>query len=171
MANTLDTIVSKTRGVASGVKARLDGYVGIFAEIVEDHAAVRSLVERVQRDADKRAGLWPKIKTELLAHERAELRELYPVLAQHDATRMWADHHEVEASKLEEKIERLDATPFDEEIWGELFDELARALEHHVREEEDEILPIALAVIGPDKARDLGTAFTATKQRFVASVA
>jgi len=169
MANRMDAVISKTRGLARGVKARLDGVSGLFATLVEDHEEVTALIQRVQRDPEKRKGLWPKIRIELLAHERAEIRELYPVLRTYASTRAWADHHEADASKLEEMVERLDATPVDEEVWGALFDELARALSHHIQEEETEIFPLALSALGPERARELEAPFTAAKKQFAAS--
>ena len=166
----MDAVISKTRAVARGVKAALDGYVGVWRTLVEDHARVASLIEAVQRDPTKRAGLWPRIRAELLAHERAELRDVYPVLRNYDATKHWAEQHEIEARELEERIDRLDATPVEEDVWGELFDELARTISVHVREEETEIFPLASSAIGPTRSKSIGDSYDATRKRFAASV-
>jgi hypothetical protein len=166
----MDAMISKTKGVMRGVKARLDGFVGVFRTLVEDHAEVTSLIERVQRDPDKRKPLWPTIRAALLAHERAESRELYYVLRGYEATRSYVDHHEAEAKKLDEMIDRLEETPVDNEAWGPLFDELAGAIAHHIHEEESEIFPVALVALGGQRSKELDEAFTATRDRFLHSV-
>jgi len=165
MPNPMDTVISKGKGVIKSFEARLDGLRGVFRVLAQQHAEVAALIKRVEHDADKRRDLWPTIRTELLSHERAELRELYPVLRQHATTRSLADHHDADAREMEQMIARLDSLDIESEAWGVLFSELADAVAAHAGEEEQVIFPTAQEAIGEVIAEDLeGTVLAAKRQ-------
>lgn len=77
MPNRMDSMISKGAGMVKAVKARLEGLVGVFKTLAEQHGEVAALLKRLQHSPDKRSELWPEIRRELLSHERAELREVY----------------------------------------------------------------------------------------------
>jgi hemerythrin-like domain-containing protein len=145
MPNRMDSILSKGAGMMKGVKARLDGLHGVFRTLAEQHGEVSAMLKRLQDKPEKRAELWPEIRRELMSHERAEMREIYPVLRQHPQTRALAEHHDQEAAELERLIERIDAQTVD---WRTLYDELVDAVVHHANEDENEIFPKAQEAIG-----------------------
>src|ERR1700733_11384094 len=122
--NRFDSMVAHGKGAVKQFQARLEGRVGVFATLARQHGEVTALLERCRGHRDRRAGLWPEIRNQLLAHERSEMRVLYPELRLHDATRTLADHHDAEAQAIEGMIARLDAEPIDSEAWGQLFDKL-----------------------------------------------
>ena len=162
MPNRMDSILSKGAGMMKGVKARLDGLHGVFRTLAEQHGEVSAMLKRLQDKPEKRAELWPEIRRELMSHERAEMREIYPVLRQHPQTRALAEHHDQEAAELERLIERIDAQTVD---WRTLYDELVDAVVHHANEEENEIFPKAQEAIGDKAARDLEARFLAAKKQ------
>ena len=98
MPNLLDTAYSKAKGVLKRVRARRDGLRGVFTTLAEQHTEVATLLDRVEADPSKRASLWPKIRIELISHERGELRVVYPVLREHVETEQLADQHDADAS-------------------------------------------------------------------------
>ncbi len=163
MPNRMDTFVSKTKGAVKGVKARMDGLKGVFATLAKQHGEAAALLDAVLANPEKRKDLWPTIRTALLAHERAEVRELYPVLRSVAETRAFADHHDLEATAMEGMIEHLDAMEYGTDAWGDLFARLADTVKHHaVVEEEQQIFPIALDAIGEDRAKELDAKLVAT---------
>lgn len=168
MANRTDELLSKGMAKAKAVKARLSGLIGVFNKLAEQHGEVSAMLMRVKGNENKRSELWPLIRKNLLAHERAELRTVYPELAQHDMTRPMAEHHDREAGELEELIRRLDAENMKTEQWGRLFDELVQTVQHHVDEEEKSIFPKAQEVLGDARVKELEptfvTAFEQAKQ-------
>jgi hemerythrin superfamily protein len=170
MPNRMDSMVSKGMGTVKGMKARLGGLVGIFRTLAEQHGEVSALIERVRGDAAKRTELWPKIRVELISHERGEVRELYPALRNHPETQELANHHDEEARQLEQLIERLDATPIASEAWGALFGDLADVVLHHASEEETDIFPTAQKVLGKDRAKQMERAFLQAKAQVAESV-
>jgi hemerythrin superfamily protein len=161
MPNRLDSMVSKGVGKVKAVKARMAGLVGVFNTLVEQHGEVSVLLKSLQKDPEKRTDLWPEIRRELIAHERGELRVLYPELRAHVETRDFADEHDREAIELENLIERID-TALDD-TWRPLFDRLVDAVLTHTEHEETVIFPRALEVIGGDRARELDAGFRAAK--------
>jgi len=163
MANRMDSMMSKGAGVMKGVKARLEGLTGVFKTLAEQHGEVSAMLKRLQGKPEKKAELWPEIRRELLSHERAEIREVYPALRQHVQLRSLADHHDQEAADLERMIERIDAAVADE--WRPLFDQLVDTVIHHANEEENEIFPKAQEAIGEKTAKELEPRFLAAKKQ------
>ena len=166
MPNRMDSMISKGAGMVKAVKARLEGLVGVFKTLAEQHGEVAALLKRLQHSPDKRSELWPEIRRELLSHERAELREVYPVLRQYGETRVLAEHHDQEASELESLIQRLDLITTDD--WRPLFDQLVETVLHHANEEEEKIFPNAQDAIGHDAARELEQRFLSAKKQIAA---
>jgi hypothetical protein len=170
MPNRTDQILSKGMGAVKAVKATFEGLKGVFRKLAEQHGEVDALLRRVSSDADKRGDLWPKIRLELLSHERGELREVYPVLRQHLETRPFADQHDREAGELEQAIERVNMCEMSSPQWGELFDELCNLVRSHVEEEETLIFPKAQETLGDDVAKELEPKFLAAKKAVMEAV-
>jgi hemerythrin superfamily protein len=148
----------------------MEGLVGIFRTLAEQHGEVAALLKRVRGNSEKRAELWPTIRTELVSHERAEVRELYPVLRQHAETSQLAEHHDQEARELEMLISTLDATAIESVAWGQIFDRLADTIIHHANEEEEKIFPAAQKAIGEARAKELEASFLQTKKKIAEAV-
>ena len=168
MANTMDQVISKGAGLMHELKARMDGLVGVFGTLAEQHGEVKVLLKRLQDKPEKKPELWPEIRRELLSHERGELRVVYPVLRQYVQTRALAEHHDQEATEMENLIEKLElAQALD---WQALYDQLVDTVIHHAEEEEKEIFPKALDAIGDQTAKDLDERFLAAKQHAASAV-
>ena len=170
MSNQLDSIISQGAGKVSAAKARMNGLVGVFTLLCEQHGEVGNLLKRVKADPSKRADLWPKIRAELTSHEKAELRAVYPVLAENEATRGFAEQHASDAAQLTATIEHIDATNMDSSQWTQLFDQLIQMVEQHVLKEETEIFPKAQQVIGKARAREIEPHFVAAKKSAMLSI-
>jgi hypothetical protein len=170
MPTRMDSIVSKARAKARAIDASLHGLIGVFRTLAEQHGEAIALLKRVRDDPGKRIALWPKIRQELLSHEKAELREVYPVLSEHAAIRALALQHDVDASSLAMLIDRIHATEISSEEWGALFDQLTGLVEHHADMEEHEIFPHAQDAIGVERAKDIEPRFLATKKQVLASL-
>lgn len=169
MASKVDEVVSQGVGKMKAAKARVEGLVGVFNTLAEQHGEVAALLKRVQGKPEKRVELWPKIRAELISHEQSELRELYPVLRQFPATRVFADHHDAEARDMNAMIQRLDELDLHGDAWGALFDELVASVLHHATDEEEQkIFPEAQRVIGEDLAIELDAKVLAAKQQIMA---
>lgn len=170
MPSQFDTIIAKGSGLVKGLEARMHGLVGVFKALAEQHGEAGALLKRVASDDGKRAELWPKIRQALTSHEKAELRELYPVLHERAETRALAQQHDHEAGLLSTLVDRIDATAMSSPEWSRLFAQLVEMVEHHVREEEDAIFPRAQDVLGVERAKELEPRLVAAQKQIAASV-
>jgi len=165
MANPLDQIVSKGAGLAHEIKARMDGLVGVFKALAEQHGEAGALLKRAKADERKRVELWPTIRAALKAHEQAELREVYPVLREYPELRAFADRHETQASQLSQTIDQMSALDPRSSQFAALLDTLIGLVEAHVALEEEQIFPRSQEVIGDARAKDLEPNFVATAKQ------
>src|SRR4051812_33324577 len=145
MPNTVDKIASGVMGAAKDVKAGFKGLTGVFMHLMEEHGKVGALIKRVDASSDEavRAKLYPTIRTELLGHEKGELKVVYPALAEFPETAAIAAAHAQQASEMEAAIAELDALSFNSPSWAPAFERLAKLLFHHVDQEESNYFPKA----------------------------
>lgn len=164
MTNKAEEVVSKVLGGAKAAKATLEGLTGVFRHLEKEHGEVSALLLRLKSTSDPgtRRELFPTIRRELLAHERAELAELYPVLRSNPQTEAMAKEHDADAESLESAIEALTAVAVDSSNWTAALDTLIERVQHHVHEEEREYFPVAQRVF-KDRANELLERFEAAK--------
>jgi hypothetical protein len=165
MANPIDIVVAKARGFEKSMEAHRDGLLGVFQTLAKQHGEAAALIDRVRNDAGKRESLWPVIRLALITHERAELEAVYPALEVVAGLRTYVELHAIEANDLENRIMQLEGSLFGGETWMSQFDELGEAVVAHAMEEEHEIFPAALAVIGENSAKQLDDRFKAAHKR------
>lgn len=131
-------------------------------EILElQHREADKLLDTLARrgDAAGRASLFPRLLASLYSHDKAEERTFYVTLQRHreehdEVARVKQEHHEIEAW-----LSRLAITPYDDESWAPIFDELANAVRLHIEEEEGEIFQEAREAFDTEQAREMGRAF------------
>ncbi|MGE0789439.1 MAG: hemerythrin domain-containing protein [Sandaracinaceae bacterium] len=169
MPNKMEEVVSKVAGKAKRAGAAMGGLDGVFRTIVEQHGEALALLQRCKaaNEAGKRRELWKTVRSELLSHEKAELREVYPELAKHAETREIVAQHEREANELEEMIHKVDGTPVGTDTWHERIVELTAMVKQHADEEQNDFLPRAQAILGSDRAEALDRPFRQAKERLM----
>jgi len=170
MANPIDIAAAKAKAMEKSLDARRSGLVGVFQTLAKQHGEASALIERVKNNPDKREALWPRIRVELLSHEKAELKAVYPALGIHSDLREYVEQHGREAKELEQMIDRLETTSMDAAEWMSLFDTLGDTVLAHAHEEETEIFPSALETIGHDQAKKLDKDFAAAQKAIGSSL-
>jgi hypothetical protein len=165
MANPIDILAAKTKGLEKAMAARREGLVGVFRTLAKQHGEAGALIDRIKNDAGKRESLWPKLRVALMAHEHGELDAVYPALEHYHELKQFTQRHGEEAKALEATIKRLDALSIESDEWGSVFGTLADMITSHVAEEENEIFPVSLDAIGSDRAKDLDDAFKAAHKK------
>lgn len=145
MTNKIEELASKAVGTAKAAKATFEGISGVFRHLVREHGEVSALLMRLKMtsDPETRRELWPTIRRELLSHERAEMKEVYPAFRQEADTQAMATEHDDDAEGLEDAVEALNALPMDSEQWQPALTQLIELVQEHVRDEEEEYFPIA----------------------------
>jgi hypothetical protein len=161
---------STVMGAAKAAKATLENVSGVFKQLMREHGEVTALLLRVKTtsDADVRRELFPKIRQELLSHEKGELAVVYPAFRAHEDLAAYAEMHEREAGALERKIQRLTGIAYDDPAWGPVFTDLVDAVSHHVKEEESEYFPFASRILGKKVTEALTSEYKATKNAVMA---
>jgi hemerythrin superfamily protein len=164
MANTIEQLGVSALGTLKAVKAGLNGLRGVFLHLAEEHGELAALMKQLgqSRDPQLRREEYPKIRAQLLAHERAELAEVYSALDSKDTRESVALHHR-EAAELETALRALDALNPESDAWSLAFDRLFTLVEQHVEEEEQELFPKAQAAIGEEAAQALLTRYEAAR--------
>src|SRR5688572_5783073 len=120
MPNIIEEFAAQAAGKVGAVAARVKGLTGVFSKLVEQHREAAALLKRasMSQDPEKRHDLWRRIRVELLSHERAELREVYPAFQRHPELENIAQQHERLADELEASVRELDATDVSSDAWN-----------------------------------------------------
>jgi hemerythrin superfamily protein len=165
MPNRVEKAASEVMGAVKAAKATIENLHGVFKQLTREHGEVTALLLRVKMSSDVkvRRELFPKIRQELLSHEKGELTVVYPMFRQHEELAGYAEMHEREAGSLEGMITRLGSLSYEDPQWAPAFNELVSAVEHHANEEEDDFFPAANKILGKEVAEDLKTRYVAKK--------
>jgi hemerythrin superfamily protein len=135
--------------------------------IEHDHREVEQLFADFKSAADP--SIAAKICDELTKHTYGEEQAVYPVVAERlDGGKSLAKEAENEHKEARQLIGRIRNTS-DRDHLRELMTELEGAIQHHVREEEQEMLPKARRELDASELDDLGTQFEEAKQSARAS--
>jgi len=170
MPNRMDSILSTGAGKVKAFRARLAGLTGVWRTLAEQHGEVMVLMERAKASDEKFTELWPTIKRELVSHEKAEVREVFPTLRTSPITRSLADHHDAEANTLEYLVKKIDELAIGAQDRRDTFQTLIDTVGRHANEEEHEIFPKAQEAFGKEVAERLDANFKAAKKRVAEAV-
>lgn len=134
----------------------------VVDKIEHDHREVEQMFAEFKSSHDKRLAL--KICDELDKHTKAEDSAVYPVFDEelsneHDKVQEASGEHK-EARQLIGRIRNTD----DETHLADLMTQLEQAIQHHVSEEEREMLPKARQELPAEELDELGERFEEAKQ-------
>jgi iron-sulfur cluster repair protein YtfE (RIC family) len=133
----------------------------VVDKIEQDHRAVEALFAEFKRSSDRTIA--DRICDELEQHTKAEEDAVYPVmkseLRQGDEEIAEAEHEHADAKQLIAQIRATD----DQDTLVSLMGELESAIQHHVHEEESELLPQAREELPSDELEELGEKFDEAK--------
>lgn len=130
--------------------------------IEQDHREVEQLFAEFESTQDTVVAT--RICDELTKHTYGEESAVYPVIADQlsDGKKLTRDA-ENEHKEARQLIGRVRNTT-DESHLSELMSDLKQAIQHHVREEEAEMLPQARQQMGADELAEMGRAFEEAKE-------
>jgi hemerythrin superfamily protein len=111
--------------------------------ILEDHKAIKKLLEVLKDEnlerSEKEECLEEFIPL-LMQHAKSEEESLYAKMKSYETLRMHSFAGITEHALAEEMVQKINASPDDDE-WKAKVKILAESVEHHITEEEDEVLP------------------------------
>jgi hemerythrin superfamily protein len=127
--------------------------------IEHDHREVEGLFEQFKSSPSRDIAM--QICQELDAHAEAEEKVFYPVVKTEVDPEL-AHEGEEEHGEARQLVGRIKQTTDDAHL-SELVTELEQAVQHHVQEEETEMLPKAREAIEATRLSELGREFQAAK--------
>jgi hemerythrin superfamily protein len=142
--------------------------VDALALLKADHEKARKLMEELaettERGVKTREEKWTRLLKELTIHENIEEEIFYPAL--HERPRLkdivleaLEEHHLVD-----DIVEQLRDTPFDDEHWGAKFKVTKENVEHHIEEEEGPMFQEVRREFSKDELEELGSRMDASKR-------
>jgi hemerythrin-like domain-containing protein len=130
-----------------------------IAMLTADHQKVKDLFEEYDsaEESSERKTIAEQVFHELEIHTQLEEDIFYPAVAKKggDEPKKLVAEARKEHEKVKHLIASLRKLEASDEKYDELFQELMENVEHHVKEEEDELFPIAESELG-DEIEDLG---------------
>lgn len=131
--------------------------------IEQDHREVEGLFAQFKQTGD--SAIVAKICDELERHTVGEERAVYPVVeGEVPGGKKLSDEAVDEHKEARQLIGRIKNTK-DSDHLSELVTELEQAVQHHVQEEETELLPKTREALDPARLEEMGAEFEAAKQK------
>lgn len=138
-----------------------------FAILIEDHRKVAKLFREIEDTTERaektRDGLFAEIKTALDEHTRIEEEVLYPALERADKTHELTLEAEEEHKVVKELLAQLESEDNTTEEWTAKLTVMIENVEHHVKEEENELFPKAEKALNEDELTTLEEELVASK--------
>jgi hemerythrin-like domain-containing protein len=140
-----------------------------LAMLKEDHDKAKTLMNELEATTERgvktREQKWTKLLKELTIHENIEEEIFYPALHDVDDKELkdivleaLEEHHLVD-----DIVEQLKDTPFDDEHWSAKFKVTKENVEHHIDEEEGEMFTLVRKNFTKDELEELGSRMEASK--------
>ncbi len=115
--------------------------------LARDHAQVKKLFKQYEKladgqaDAQERSELAQQICQMLTVHATIEEEIFYPAAREAGVESDLLDEAEVEHASAKDLIAQIEGMDADEELYDAKVKVLGEYIDHHVREEEDEMFP------------------------------
>lgn len=142
------------------IKKEHDRMDKIFAEIADT----------TERATKTRNDLFADLKKDLEIHMKIEEAVLYPELKKHSKTEDKGFEGIAEHDVGKTLLREMDSMPKDNKEWTAKFDVLKESMEHHNKEEEDELFPDARKILSQEQIDSMGEKLIAEKEKLEKTV-
>ena len=133
----------------------------------EDHDKAKKVMDELEKTTERgvktREEKWTKLLKELTVHENIEEEVFYPALIEHEEAKDIVLEAIEEHHLVDDIVEQLKDTPFDDEHWSAKFKVTKENVEHHIEEEETEMFKIARQVLSKEELEELGSRMEAAQ--------
>ncbi len=134
--------------------------------LIQDHKKAMRLVEALEGAGDgtgAHAATFNQLAAALALHMREEEEIYYPALAQHEEFSDIMDDSVAEHEMVKQMLVQMNELAPSSPEFQDLLAQMKTALEKHVTEEEDDIFPESIEVLGRDTIEMLGKEIEALK--------
>lgn len=147
----------------------------IYRILKDDHKTVKALLKKLEdtteRSHKERVNLFGKLKEALIPHTRAEEKNFYESLKlsevkeADDLAYEGYEEHAV-ADRLMKELDKADTK---DKRWSALMSVLKENIEHHIKEEEENMFKKAQKSFDSELAVEMGENFLELKAKYLAS--
>ncbi|MCA1832961.1 MAG: hemerythrin domain-containing protein [Actinomycetota bacterium] len=135
----------------------------------EDHDKMKKIMSDIdsttERGLKTREELFTTMKEALNVHERVEEEIFYPALREHKKAKEIVMEGYEEHRAVDMLLGELESVPFDDESWSAKFTVIKENIEHHIKEEENEMFDKARQIFDRAELQELGGAMAARKEK------
>lgn len=139
--------------------------------ILEDHKPLKTLI-KAMKNSDlsiaERVGAFEEFAPALIAHAKPEEEVLYVFLKKDEELREDGFEGDVEHQIADQLVEEIKRTK-DEDLKSARIKVLAEVVEHHIQEEEDDVLPEFKKSSELEVRAKLGSQFLVEKLKYLAA--
>ncbi len=138
--------------------------------IKEDHKSLKELLETLKdtdADLDERQNAFDEFAFLLVTHAKPEEESLYVFMKDNKELREEGFEGEVEHILADQLLEEIKRTT-DEDLWSARVKVLAELVEHHIEEEESELLPSVEEEVDIADRLEIGANFIDRKVEYLA---
>lgn len=117
----------------------------IINMILEDHKPLKNLIKILKnedKDLNERKAAFEEFAILLTSHAKPEEQTIYVAMKKNEECRMYALEGDIEHGIADQLLEEIKRTEGDDDLWTARVKVLAELVEHHIEEEEEELLPV-----------------------------
>ena len=136
--------------------------MNVFDKILEDHKEIRSMLDkaksRATSDLDASVKEFHKLHDELVSHHEAEEHTVFKPLVEAEKTKSITEEAIEEHTSIDEYLAKVKMS-HKTERWEAKLSVLKELVDHHLKEEEDSLIPKGREVLSPEEQQSLGEKF------------
>ncbi|GJL48826.1 MAG: hemerythrin [Nitrospirales bacterium] len=141
----------------------------IYQALKNDHQEAKKLFADLEQTKGKngnaREKLFTELKAALEAHSEAEEEVFYSPLKKNEETKEKIQHANKEHDKVAKTLTELEDMDKDNEQWLKKVTQLQEDVQHHIKEEEEEIFQKARGIFSEQQAEDMAQEFEQAKNQ------
>ena len=138
-----------------------------IALLKADHDKAKSLMNELEKTTERgvktRQEKWTKLLKELTIHENIEEQIFYPALHEHPKLKDIVLEALEEHHLVDDIVEQLKDTAFEDEHWSAKFKVTKENVEHHIEEEEGPMFTKVRQAFSKEDLEELGSRMEAAK--------
>lgn len=164
--------IKKSASKKPAMKATNNGAGDILRIIIDDHKPLKKLI-KVLKDSDnhdlqERRTAFEEFAPLLVTHAKSEEQVLYVYMKADDELREEGFEGDVEHGLADQMVEEVKRTD-DDDLWSARVKVLAELVEHHIKEEEEEMFPDIRKNSEAEDRRYMGEQYAALKDKYMAN--
>ena len=146
-----------------------------FEILIKDHREVDALIAQLEKAEGQTSGssgkqTFEKLRQSLTVHAEAEEQIVYPAFEEFDETEDQAEHSYDEHAAVKAMLAQMSELEPGSEEFQTVLSELKASVQHHVKEEENELFPKGEELFDESEIDAMGQEILAFKQEAMTDI-